>query len=357
MISLIFGSFLTIVGFALSWVPTNNAYRQIKALAVSGVMVVGILIALSGAFGYNDAGYCQHTRTIFGTETSQCTTGWYALLWGTSTQWPHFITVANTNDFDAGGSAVSGPYSVRLADNWNGGVTQATRFGIPQDSEQFLAMAKTFRSPERLITTTLRPAVTASLDSVANLFTMEEYYAGGQRDAFKTEYERAIKEGRAQVRQVQNFNSNFGINNPNSAAANDLEFTDDGDSVGDLQQRRVVMEKVLDASGNEIRVAHAYIQKVIRYSKKYIEWRGIDKHNITTIYMGSAYESMINHLKEKLNSLTESQFVEYIIGEYMVEQDKKEQSKNDKFGGKMASPKLVEKLKKIHKDYQASKKK
>ena len=78
---------------------------------------------------------------LFGTESSNCKTGWYFVSWGRSTAW-YEITVANTIDPDAAGSSVSGPYRVRLADNWVGDVTQTTRFGIPQDDEQFIAMAR-----------------------------------------------------------------------------------------------------------------------------------------------------------------------------------------------------------------------
>ena len=55
-----------------------------------------------------------------------------------------------------------------------------------------------FRSPERLITTTLKPAVSTLK---INMYTMEEYYAGGE-DQFKGEYKEAIEKGRARVRQV-----------------------------------------------------------------------------------------------------------------------------------------------------------
>lgn len=231
---------------------------EVKKSFVAGLFVVGGVIGIFGAFSYNDAGYQQHVRTIFGTESAVTETGWYFEGWGTSTSWPKYITVAHTNATDADGSAITGPYRVRLSDNWSGDVTQSTRFQIPSDSEQFLVMARAFRSPERLITTTLRPAVTASLDSVANMFTMEEYYAGGARDQFKTEFNDAVTKGRAQVKQEQ-VSTQRGVT-VGGQSPNDLAIAEDTANVGDTEVRRMVMVKVTDSSGNDIRIPHDYAQ-------------------------------------------------------------------------------------------------
>lgn len=267
--SLFFGIFLAIVALALWSLNLGQNVRQFKNLGgwvAAGLSAVTIIL---GGFSYNDAGYSQHVRTIFGSESAVTTTGWYFSGWGSSTQYPHFITVAHTNAGDAGGTNISPPYRVRTADNWNGDVTQTTRFAIPQDDAQFLEMARAMRSPERLVTSVLRPAVTASLDSVANLFTMEEYYAGGQRDQFKTEYQDAITQGRARVRQQTVF-VNSGMSGFD-AVANDLDTTQEGDSAGETQQRRIQMVPVRDDSGNVIRVAHDYASYGITVASAILE--------------------------------------------------------------------------------------
>lgn len=256
--SLILGIILVVVGIVLGVVFKAQELRPFRKLAMLAPITLGAVFALFGAVSYNDAGYQQHVRTIFGTETSALETGWYFEGWGASTAWPKYITVAHTSAVDAEGSAITGPYRVRLADNWTGDVTQSTRYQIPSDEAQFLDMARAFRTPERLITTTLRPAVTASLDSVANMFTMEEYYAGGARDQFKTEFSDAVEKGRARVRQVQmstNELLNQGGQSPNDDAA-----TVDTANVGDTEVRRTMMVKVTDSSGNDIRIAHDYAQ-------------------------------------------------------------------------------------------------
>ena len=271
-----FGLFLGLVLLASSAVISFLSIpRMAKLSLMIATAVIGVVILLSGAIAYNDAGYCQHTRTIFGTETSTCKTGWYTLGWGRSTAWPHEITVAHTlnatgeNSFSAFSGSISEPYRVRLADNWVGDVTQTTRFAIPQDHEQFIAMARKFRSPERLINTTLRPAVTASLDSVANMFTMEAYYAGGQRDRFKSEFKDAVERGRARVRQVAIYD-NSGLD-PNRVSANDLEGAQDTSEVGETDTRRLIMEKITDSNGNDIRVSHDYAEHGIIVASAILE--------------------------------------------------------------------------------------
>lgn len=256
--SLVFGIILAIVGIVLGFVFKAQELRPFRKLAMIVPMVFGFIVAAFGAVSYNDAGYQQHVRTIFGNETTALNTGWYFEGWGTSTAWPKYITVAHTSAVDAEGSAITSPYRVRLADNWTGDVTQSTRFQIPSDEAQFLDMARSFRTPERLITTTLRPAVTASLDSVANMFTMEEYYAGGARDQFKTEFSDAVEKGRARVRQVQM--STNELLNQGGQSANDLDVAADTSSVGDTEVRRTMMVKVTDSSGNDIRITHDYAQ-------------------------------------------------------------------------------------------------
>jgi regulator of protease activity HflC (stomatin/prohibitin superfamily) len=264
MFGIFVGVLLLLGASALMFVPLDPALSKLKMIGSTVMIVLAGIFSLGGAVGYNDAGFCQHVRTIFGNETATCETGWYFAGWGTSTAWPHYITVAHTLDAtgENAGTVFQGsiaePYRVRLADNWTGDVTQTTRFGIPQDTAQFLEMARTFRTPERLINTTLKPAVTASLDSVSNMFTMEEYYSGGKRDQFKSEFKDAIEKGRAQVRQIS-LNQAGGVIR-NRVAASDSDAAQDTSEVGDTEVRKVLMEKITDASGNDVRTPHDFTE-------------------------------------------------------------------------------------------------
>lgn len=259
-----------LIAIAVMFVRFPAEIAGIKRALTTSLFIIGGVIGGFGAVGYNSAGYCTHIQTIFGTEDAKCTTGWYFSGWGFTTEYPHYITVAHSNAADAQGTSVNAPYSVRLADNWNGTVTQTTRFEIPRDREQFLKLHSTFRGAESLTNRTLRPAVLASLDSVSNLFSMEEYYAGGKRDQFKTEYRDAISQGRARVRQVTAARVGGGVVEGN-AAPNDLEFTQDDTVQDNLNTRRVVMEKVTDTAGNVIREPHDFMQYGIVVSQAILE--------------------------------------------------------------------------------------
>jgi len=283
--SLFLAVFLAVIAGVIAVIKFPADIARAKKLVISSVAGASILILSLGAFSYNDAGFQQHVRTIFGTESAVLNTGWYFEGWGRSTSWPKFITVANTLNADAGGSAVSGPYRVRLADNWTGDVTQSTRFQIPTDAEQFIRMSQTFRSLDRLVNSTLIPDVNASIDSVANMYTMEEYYSGGKRDQFKTEFFDTVTKGRAQVRQIS-LNQSGGVI-PSRARPNNDDATADTSVIGDTDVRRVVMEKVLGQDGNPIRVQHAYPQFGITVSQAILE--GIDPDD--------EYERQINDRK------------------------------------------------------------
>lgn len=268
-------------------IARHAVVNRLKTAVTSIFAAVSVVVLALGAFQYNDAGYLQHVRTIAGTEAAVTKTGWYFEGWGASTSWPRFVTIANTNSMVADGSSVNGPYRVRLADNWTGDVTQSTRFKLPTDPDLFKEMAKTFRSPERLITTTLAPAVNASIDSVANMFTMEEYYSGGKRDQFKSEFEDAVKKGRARVIQVS-LNQAGGVI-PSRAAANDDVNAANTADVGDTDVRRIIMEKVQDdETGEIIRSEHAYLQYGITADTAILE--NIDPDD--------EYERQINERKQ-----------------------------------------------------------
>ena len=271
MITIITAGLLVVLAIALKFITLPSGWiSSTKIILVPVMALSGILIGGLGAISYNDAGYCQHVRTIFGNETSTCDTGWYFSGWGSSTAWPYFITVAHTLEPDAEGSAISGPYNVRMSDNWTGDVYQTTRFGIPQDQEQFLKMARDFRSPERLITTTLRPSVTAAIDTVANMFTMEQYFSGQMRDQFKIEFKDTLMKGQPKVQLVPKVIDALNAD-PSGAAASDTANAADTSDVGATTVTIMVAEKVLDTTGKEIRTVPEYLQYGILVSQSILE--------------------------------------------------------------------------------------
>lgn len=287
--SIIFGIF--IIGIVLAivmLVPATINFPR-KAVMMIG-LVLGSLVGVSGSVSYNDAGYCVHIRTILGTESSKCDTGWYFQGWGSSTSWPLYITignVANPEDIkkDSISTWLDGPYRIKLADNWAGDITQSTRFGIPQNEERFLKLAREFRTPENLIASTLVPSVKASLDTTANLFTMEEYYSGGQRDAFKNEYRDTIILGPAATEKVTDEKEIQKRVAP-SDSTNAADTAETGSEIN-----ITIFEKKIDQHGKDIRpVLPGYTQYGIVVSTAIIENLNPD----------DAYEAQVVKRKEAL---------------------------------------------------------
>jgi len=226
-----------------------------RAGGLAAIAVAG-MIGFNGLLAYNDAGYCTHVQTAWGQETSKCDLGWYVRGYGNTTIYPHYITVAHTDDPNAEGSSLAGPYSIRMADNWNGLITQTTRFGIPQDPEQFISMHREFRSVGRMITSTLVPSVTAALDSTASLYTMEEYWGGGARDAFKRDFSDALIKGRPVTKRGEVI-VHSASSNPDTAPS-DSPVSADTARTGDDERVRVVTERLLDENGFELRTPNDF---------------------------------------------------------------------------------------------------
>ena len=64
MTSLIFAAFIALLGVAALFVPIPEQYAKIKKLGAGVLVFGGIGLAAAGGVAYNDAGYCQHIRTI-----------------------------------------------------------------------------------------------------------------------------------------------------------------------------------------------------------------------------------------------------------------------------------------------------
>lgn len=270
MFSIGFSVILLIAAVVIATVKVHESIIRAKRILAIALATIAIGITGLGSVSYNDAGYCQHVRTIFGSESAECETGWYFSGWGKSTAWPYFITVSHTLEADAEGSSISGPYNVRMSDNWTGDVFQTTRFGIPQDPDQFFKMARDFRSPERLITTTLRPSVTTAIDTVANMFTMEQYFSGQMRDQFKIEFKDTLMKGQPKVQLVPKVIDALNADSAGAAASDTANAADTSD-VGATTVTIMVAEKVLDGNGKEIRTVPEYLQYGIVVSQAILE--------------------------------------------------------------------------------------
>ena len=96
---------------------------------------------------------------------------------------------------------------------------------------------------------------------------MEEYYAGGKRDQFKTEYKDAVEKGRAVVKQV--VVDGLSLEYEVKASANDL--TEDTSNTNNRAAKKIIMEKVTDDKGIVIREKHDYAKYGISVSSAIVE--------------------------------------------------------------------------------------
>lgn len=96
---------------------------------------------------------------------------------------------------------------------------------------------------------------------------MEEYYAGGKRDQFKTEFKDAIIKGRAKVKQVV-VDGLTAANIGRAVANGDTE--DESESQNKVTQK-IITEKILDESGNAVREKHDYLSYGITIGSAIVE--------------------------------------------------------------------------------------
>ena len=271
MEKLVMGLILLVIAIVLFVIKVPKPLTQIKKIVGSLLGLAAVVMIVFAGFDYNDTGRTKHIRTIFGTENAVFNTGWYFSGWGKTTNWMHEYTVSHVqNPAEMQGTSVNGLYTIRMADNWRGKVSQTTRFRMPQDKEQFLKMARVFRSPESIVTKLLRPVVTESLDSTGNMFTMEEYYVKNRRTDFKDEFHRTLQFGRPTIVRSERQVEVTGLELANPEAT-ELDATAEAGTAGRPTQRVVVVEVAKDASGNEIRTPYGYVDYGITVSYSVVD--------------------------------------------------------------------------------------
>lgn len=287
MFSLFLGIVLLIAAIVIAAIPLNEPRFPKKVIA--GILATfAVIFGLSGGVSYNDAGVCSHIRTRLGTESSKCDIGWFFSGWGTVVEWPHAIAVQHSDvtqkTVSNDGTFYTLPvYSVRLADNWSGEISETSRFIIPQSEKEFLLMANKFRTPENLTNTLLIPTVNSSIDTVANLFTMEEYYSGGERDAFKQEFRDTVVIGPAITQKIDDPTI---VQSRVSANA----LTPDTNEM-ESETKIQIVEKKTDQNGRDIRPEkNSYSQYGIV----------ADSAILQNLNPDDAYEKQVNQRKEAI---------------------------------------------------------
>ena len=217
-----------------------------------------------GAFFYAEPGFKYHVRTIFGEEKMVRDTGYNTHWWGRVNAWKNAMSVQSTRGGDGflyaeseGGSMSANmpPQTLVFLDQVDAAVTATARFQLPEDEEQFLELARQFRSPENLLRTELIPAFQETLGASASLMAAEEYFSGG-RTEFNTEFQNQMQNGIYLVKRQEVIRK---VTRQQTGSAN-ASLGEDQQQFGDDEQVVFVVEKLLDANGQPRRKTQNFNQ-------------------------------------------------------------------------------------------------
>ncbi len=230
-----------------------------RILRPLGIVAGGICIAagaFQGIFFYAEPGFKYHVRTILGEEKMVSDVGYNTHLFGRYNAWKNAMSVqASTRGSgfvvaETDGPSTSAdlpPQTLVFLDQVDAQVTATTRFQLPEVEEDFLRLARQFRTPENLLRTELIPAFQETLGATASLVSAENYFSGG-RNEFNTEFQNQMQGGIYNVRrkeETRNVRRRSGSANA-ALGTEQQEFGDD-------QQIVFVVEKILDENGQPVR--------------------------------------------------------------------------------------------------------
>lgn len=228
-----------------------------------GVIAAVVLVLIGGfnsAFVYNEAGYQTHIRTIFGEEKVVTEVGYATKWFGRATPWKQaqtvqFLSPANAeNQSDDFSSNVVG-YKIVFLGNVDGDVEASTRFRLPQ-GEQFLKIAREYRTPENFVQTALVPAIKETLQSTASLMSADDYFAGA-RSEFGSEFENQLRQGQYITKRLEVARTNVRGRNQAAGAVSGTSIP--GMEEEETKRSDFVTEKVLDANKQPVRKPQQFI--------------------------------------------------------------------------------------------------
>lgn len=224
--------------------------------------VVGAAIAFGlfkFVFIYNEAGYQTHIRTIFGEEKVATDVGYATHWFGRSTAWKQAqsvqfsssISIGNDGD-ETSGSVVD--YKVVFLGNVDGIIEASTRFRLPQ-GEQFLKIAREYRTPENFVATALTPAIKETLQSTASLMSADDYFSGA-RSEFGSEFENQLRQGQYLTTRKEVL---VHLNKQRNQSAGLVSGGDIRGIEDENQRSEFITEKVLNADGTHKRKIQQFI--------------------------------------------------------------------------------------------------
>lgn len=232
----------------------------------AGIVVAAILFAwimFSQMFYYNNAGYITQVTTKFPTQGEKVvsTTGYTWIGFGNYTPWPRQMSVQSVSDVsalpkgadqDGQGSSLISAFPITFLGGVTANVDANVRVALP-DGEQFLQLARTYRTPDNFVLQSIVPVMKSTLQSTAQLMTADDYYSGGAT-GFRQSFQDQISEGAYVVERIEKQVKNTRVAAGTAIAQNG---TDQGEFGGDTSTV-VTTEKVLNKAGQPIRLERQF---------------------------------------------------------------------------------------------------
>lgn len=228
-------------------------FRKLSA----GTFAVCTTAAMAiGSVFYLEPGYNAHGRDFFGNEFGYTTQGWHFSGWGKyNSDWKKYFTVATTTETDVDASVVKPAYRVRMLDQVDGLLSTTVRYKLPEDPDQFLAIARAYRNPGNLLSTALVPPIRETMNATSSTMGAEEYYNGG-RTEFASEFADMMREGIFSLKRIEKIVDSLVIHKGSANAAKG----EDQDNYGENKKITFNVEKELDPATNlPIRKAHNFL--------------------------------------------------------------------------------------------------
>lgn len=264
--ALVIIGFIILVGAFVAKTSIRRAGGHAPALIFTATKFVGFVVMalgiFNGAFFYAEPGFKYHVRTIMGEEKMVNQVGYNTHLFGRYNAWKNAMTVQSSH---LGGAEVNAeiestttsadlpPENLVFLDQVDAKVTATVRYLLPASEEEFLRMARQYRSPENLLRTELIPAFRETLGANAALMGAEEYFSGGKTQ-FNNEFQNQMQSGVYEVRRRQIERSRVGTQ---TGTANVSKGTEQ-EPFGDNTEIVFEVQKILDANGQPIRKQQAF---------------------------------------------------------------------------------------------------
>ena len=242
-------------------------YLKQNKLAAGGI---GTLIAFlfgwllfSQMFYYNNAGYITQVTTKFPLQGEKVvsTTGYTWIGFGNYIPWPRQMSVQSVADVaslpkgadqDGLGSSLIAAFPITFLGGVTATVDANVRVSLP-DGEQFLQLARTYRTPDNFVLQGMMPVMKSTLQSTAQLMTADDYYSGGATE-FRQSFQDQITDGAYVVKRVEKQVKNTRMATATAMAGNG---TEQGEFGGDTSTQ-VVTEKVMNKAGQPIRLERQF---------------------------------------------------------------------------------------------------